>query len=65
MKFFLDEERTNYIEINKTKTHAELTIKTNRDKNTSLLVTAKLTAEQIDKVISELVSIKVGLNVQK
>ena len=65
MKIVLDEERTSYMEITKTKTHAEITIKTNKDKKTSFLLTAKLTPEQIDKVISELVGIKVSLNAQR
>jgi hypothetical protein len=60
MKLKLDD--SSYIEVkeDKVKNKAKVSIKTKAD-NRSILITAELDEEQIVKIISELVSIKVNL----
>jgi predicted metal-binding transcription factor (methanogenesis marker protein 9) len=61
MKIFIDRE--NYIEVKKDKAEGQirLSIKAKKDNQSSVLVTALMSAEQAEKLISELVTIRAKL----
>lgn len=56
MKISLDEQ--NYIELNEEKEEVSLSIKTKKDKTTTVLITAKLNSDHLDKLIANLVAMR-------
>jgi hypothetical protein len=54
-------DKQNYFEIKEENDRVSFSIKVRKDKETAVLVTAKVTGEQLDKLITALVSAKAGL----
>lgn len=62
MKIFIDQN--SYIETSKNKQFAKLSIKTKKNNDTSIIVTADLDEDKLDKLISELVSLRTKIQVE-
>ena len=59
MKVFIDRENSDYVEIkNDGAGSVDLSIRTKKDSNSSIIITAKLNDEVLDKLITNLIILK-------
>jgi len=59
MKMYLDKESSDYIEVkNDSKKSVDLSIKTNTEDKKSIILTAKLDGDVLDKLIANLILLK-------